>query len=144
MVVWKQLSSLTCELVVNEGKTMKRRKKGPITPYGGLKKISQLQKLRQLAFKKGYYQLAEGEMKSYLIEVKKQGAIISTHNVVAPDALSAINLVEHHYTGPSGPKLAWFEGEQGDRHQVLASSRWRGYTFQARIIEPALFTSGEE
>ena len=37
----------------------------------------------------------------YLVEVTQQGILVATHTVEAPDALTAINLVERSYSEPA-------------------------------------------
>jgi hypothetical protein len=71
-------------------------------------------------------------MTRYRVEVFANGQLITTHQVEAPDALSAINLVEERYGEP--PQVAYkiIHHEDGTKERVLVVTSWHGYSFLAR------------
>lgn len=77
------------------------------------------------------------ELKLYHVQVKRQGVHVADHIVEAPDALSAINLVENAYGDPVRLEKSLLEDEGGHRHQIMLASNWHGYMFEAWAIEPA-------
>jgi len=72
--------------------------------------------------------------KLYQVEVFSRGELITQHTVEAPDALSAINLVEAGYCMPPRNEDAVVELEGGRKEHLLVVLDWHGYSFMARQI----------
>jgi hypothetical protein len=70
----------------------------------------------------------------YYVEVLARGEIVSEHHIEAPDALSAINVVEAYYGEPPEVEYKTIFHEDGTKEQVLMVSGWHGYSFLARRI----------
>ncbi len=70
----------------------------------------------------------------YYVEVTFSGRWVSEHTIEAPDALSAINLVEAQYGPP--PQIAYktIFHEDGSKEYILDASGWHGYSFLARRV----------
>jgi hypothetical protein len=73
-------------------------------------------------------------VKFYQVEVFSRGELITRHTVEAPDALSAINLVEISYGTPPRIEDAVVELEGGRKEHLLVVLDWHGYSFLARQI----------
>ena len=71
----------------------------------------------------------------YQIEVYSQGKFIINHNIDAPDALTAINLVEARYGQPPKVEETTVHLEDGKKEHLLIVSDWHGYSFVARQIK---------
>jgi hypothetical protein len=78
-----------------------------------------------------YFKMA----KLYQIEVFSRGELITRHTVEAPDALSAINLVEAKYGEPPRVEETVVELEGGRKEHLLVILDWHGYSFIARQIQ---------
>jgi hypothetical protein len=72
--------------------------------------------------------------KPYLVEVTQQGILVATHTVEAPDALTAINLVERSYSEPAKLEEITVEDEVSNQQQGTVANNWHGYMFQAQAI----------
>jgi hypothetical protein len=72
--------------------------------------------------------------KFYQVEVYSRGELITRHTVEAPDALSAINLVEASYGAPPRIEDAVVELEGGRKEHLLVVLDWHGYSFMARQL----------
>jgi hypothetical protein len=72
----------------------------------------------------------------YHIEVKHQGSYVASHIIEAPDALTAINLLESQYSGSVGVETSSVEDERGRGEQIEVVRNWLGYTFEARAVSP--------
>lgn len=70
----------------------------------------------------------------YRIEVFSRGEYIINHTVEAPDALTAINLVEARYGEPPRVEETTVYLEDGKKEHLLVVSAWHGYSFVARQI----------
>jgi hypothetical protein len=71
----------------------------------------------------------------YRVEVFSRGEFIMDHTVEAPDALTAINLVEALYgESPKVEEITVFL-EDGRKEHLLMVSAWHGYSFEARQIK---------
>jgi len=73
-------------------------------------------------------------MTRYRVEVFANGQLITTHQVEAPDALSAINLVEKSYGDPPQVAYKTIHHEDGTMERVLVVTSWHGYSFMARRV----------
>jgi hypothetical protein len=71
----------------------------------------------------------------YQIEVYSQGKFIIDHTVEAPDALTAIDLVEARYGQPPKVEEITIQLEDGKKEHLLVVSDWHGYSFVARQIK---------
>ncbi len=81
--------------------------------------------------------ISGGAQRLYLVEVTQQGTLLATHTIEAPDALTAINLIESYYSEPTRVEKVLIEDETGDLHQVMLANNWHGYMFEAQAIRPA-------
>jgi hypothetical protein len=72
----------------------------------------------------------------YLISVTRQGTPVGIHTVAAPDALTAINLVEGYYSKPVRQERVLIEDESGSQYEATVASNWHGFMFQAQAIGP--------
>ncbi|HXV99912.1 MAG TPA: hypothetical protein VEC93_15955 [Anaerolineae bacterium] len=72
----------------------------------------------------------------YQVEVKKQGTFVANHIVEAPNAMTAIDLVESYYTEPVSLEKALTENGHSQVHQVMLAINWHGYSFHAWAIKP--------
>ncbi len=68
----------------------------------------------------------------YRVEVFTRGQLVSEYTVEAPDALSAINLVEANYGQPPKVEYKTVYREDGTKEHLLVVLDWHGYTFVAR------------
>ena len=62
---------------------------------------------------------------------------MGSHLVFAPDALSAINLVEMVYCRPVRPEKTFIENEAGQQREVTIADNWHGFMFEAHATEAA-------
>jgi hypothetical protein len=72
----------------------------------------------------------------YRIEVSFSGKWVSEHTIEAPDALTAINLIEAQYGLPAQVEYKTVFHENGSKEHILDVSDWHGYSFLARQIPP--------
>ncbi|MBN1994691.1 MAG: hypothetical protein JW953_18470 [Anaerolineae bacterium] len=70
----------------------------------------------------------------YQVEVSFSGQKVSEHTIEAPDALSAINLIETQYGEPPEVQYKTIHHENGVKEHVLVVLDWHGYCFLARNI----------
>lgn len=68
----------------------------------------------------------------FQVEVKRHGNRVTEHVVEAPDALSAINLVELLYGEPPSVEYVMVEDEEGRKRSMMVVNNWHGYSFHAR------------
>jgi hypothetical protein len=80
---------------------------------------------------------AEFTLNQYMVRVSQQGAVVASHLINAPDALSAINLVEQYYYQPVQLEKTTIEDGDGKRREVITASNWHGYMFEAHATEAA-------
>jgi hypothetical protein len=73
----------------------------------------------------------------YQVKVTQQGIFLAIHIIEAPDALTAIDLVEREYNEPLEIKFGSIEDEHSRSHPVMAVNNWHGYMFTARAIRGA-------
>ncbi len=73
-------------------------------------------------------------MMLYQIEVFSRGEFIINHTVEAPDALTAINLVEARYGEPPRMEETTIYLEDGRKEHLLLVTAWHGYSFVARQV----------
>ena len=71
----------------------------------------------------------------YEIEVRHHGVYMASHVAVAPDALTAINLIEREYGDPVWLEQSSLAGGDGYEHPIVVAHEWHGYSFEARLIE---------
>lgn len=71
----------------------------------------------------------------YCVQIYVKGEMISERSIEAPDALSAINLVEADYGEPPQVEYKTVQHEDGRRELALVVSNWHGYSFMARRIK---------
>jgi hypothetical protein len=71
----------------------------------------------------------------YRVDVKTNGRWVADYTVEAPDALSAIDLVEANYGPPPEIEYKTIYREDGSKEHVLVVSGWHGYSFMARHIK---------
>ncbi len=71
----------------------------------------------------------------YRIEVSFSGRWVSEHTVEAPDALTAINLIETQYGVSAQVAYKTIFHEDGTKEHILDVSGWHGYSFLARPIQ---------
>ena len=71
----------------------------------------------------------------YEVAVRHHGVNIASHVALAPDALTAINLIESEYSRPVWSEETTVEGEDGFEHNFTVLHGWHGYSFEARCLE---------
>jgi hypothetical protein len=79
----------------------------------------------------------------FLVRVTQQGTLVAIHSVEAPNALSAINLVEPFYGEPVQLERVSIEDETGSRHEVTVVNNWHGFMFQAQVARPGELANTE-
>ena len=77
----------------------------------------------------------EEQLQLYRVEVRNQGRLVAEHTITASDALKAINLIEREYGELVQAEIVKVESGDGRQRRVLIPKNWRGYTFDARIVE---------
>lgn len=73
----------------------------------------------------------------YAVVVDLHGCSVAEHIVEAPDALSAINLVETAYNLPVEISFVTVELEDGRKQNKMVVNNWLGYNFTARRLPDA-------
>jgi hypothetical protein len=73
----------------------------------------------------------------YQVEVKKQGTFVANYIVEAPNALTAINMVESCYSEPFSLGKVLMENEHSHPCQVMLATNWHNYTFHTWGIKPS-------
>ena len=71
----------------------------------------------------------------YEVDVRYHGVYVASHITLAPDALTAINLIESEYGPPVRVEETAVEGEDGFEHIITVPHGWHGYSFEARRLE---------
>lgn len=73
----------------------------------------------------------------YAVIVDLHGNSVAEHIVEAPDAISAISLVEAEYGVPVEVQFVTVELEDGRKQNKMVVNNWLGYNFTARRLPPA-------
>ncbi len=80
---------------------------------------------------------ADSPMRRYQVAVSCQGCRVAEYIVIAANALSAINLVENHYSSePVSVERTCIEDAIGRPHKTVLVRNWHGYSFDARELGP--------
>ncbi len=69
----------------------------------------------------------------YRVAVFARGEMIAEHMIEAPNALTAMNLVELEYGPAPRYEFTTVHNEDGTKERALIVHDWHGYTFLARI-----------